>query len=66
LECIDNVDREYSFFNPKLLANWKGPKAWKAQAMVKALKSCTPSKYKKDLNLIILNFFIFLTIYIMK
>jgi len=43
LECIDGVHREYSYFNPKLLANWKGPKAWKAQAMAKALKSCTPS-----------------------
>ncbi|XP_060847393.1 uncharacterized protein LOC132926971 isoform X2 [Rhopalosiphum padi] len=46
LECIDNVDRDYSFFNPKLLANWKGPKAWKAQAMMKALKSCTPTERK--------------------
>ncbi|XP_060855945.1 condensin complex subunit 2-like [Metopolophium dirhodum] len=47
LECIDNVDRDYSFFNPKLLANWKGPKAWKAQAMMKALKSCTPKERKE-------------------
>uniref|UniRef100_A0A2S2PTA6 Condensin complex subunit 2 n=2 Tax=Schizaphis graminum TaxID=13262 RepID=A0A2S2PTA6_SCHGA len=46
LECIDNVDRDYSFFNPKLLANWKGPKAWKAQAMMKALKSCNPTERK--------------------
>ncbi|KAL4154521.1 hypothetical protein QTP88_000380 [Uroleucon formosanum] len=47
LDCIDNVDRDYSFFNPKLLANWNGPKAWKAQAMMKALKSCTPTERKE-------------------
>ncbi|KAL5238749.1 hypothetical protein ACI65C_006159 [Semiaphis heraclei] len=47
LKCIDGVDRDYSYFSPKLLANWKGPKAWKAHAMVKALKSCTPSERKE-------------------
>ncbi|XP_027847908.2 condensin complex subunit 2-like [Aphis gossypii] len=46
VECIDNVDRDYSFFNPQLLANWKGPKAWKTQAMMKALKSCTAIERK--------------------
>ncbi|KAE9533817.1 hypothetical protein AGLY_008896 [Aphis glycines] len=46
VECIDNVDRDYSFFNPQLLANWKGPKAWKTQAMMKALKSCTAAERK--------------------
>jgi len=40
LECID---RNYSYFNPKLLAIWTGPIAWKAQAMAKALKLCTLS-----------------------
>ncbi|KAL5237851.1 hypothetical protein ACI65C_005261 [Semiaphis heraclei] len=47
LKCIDGVDRDYSYFSPKLLSNWKGPKAWKAHAMAKALKSCTPSERKE-------------------
>ncbi|XP_022177180.1 uncharacterized protein LOC111038410 [Myzus persicae] len=46
VECIDGVNSDYSLFNPKLLAKWNGPKAWKAQAMMKALKSCTPSERK--------------------
>ncbi|XP_025191812.1 condensin complex subunit 2-like [Melanaphis sacchari] len=50
LKCIDNVDRDYSFFNPKLLANWKGPKAWKTQAMIKALKSCTQNERKEIIS----------------
>lgn len=44
IDCVDEVNRDYSFFNPVLLANWKGPKVWKTQAMVKALKSSNPSK----------------------
>lgn len=43
LECIDGVNRNYSYFNPSQLAHWKGPKLWKTQAMVKALKSSSPS-----------------------
>lgn len=43
VECIDDVKRDYSFFNPQRLANWKGPKTWKAQAMMRALKSCNSS-----------------------
>ncbi|XP_050438481.1 condensin complex subunit 2-like isoform X2 [Adelges cooleyi] len=46
VDCIDDVQRDYSFFNPQLLAKWKGPKSWKAQAMVKALKSCKPHERK--------------------
>ncbi|XP_050529373.1 condensin complex subunit 2-like [Daktulosphaira vitifoliae] len=42
LNCMDDIERDYSFFNPQLLAKWKGPKAWKTHAMVKALKSCKP------------------------
>jgi len=46
LKCMDHVNRDYSYFNPKLLANWKGPmKTWKAHAMLSALRSCNPSNY---------------------
>jgi len=56
VECIDNVDRDYSYFNPQLLANWKGPKAWKAQAMRKALKSRTAGNIYIKKKLIFLNY----------
>lgn len=41
VKCVDGVDRPYSFFNPKLFANFKGPKAWKTQTMIKSLISCS-------------------------
>jgi len=34
------------FFNPNLLSNWKGPKEWKSQAMISALKLNKPSHRK--------------------
>lgn len=46
LECIDGIDRDYSFFNPNQLAKWQGPKLWKTQAMAKALKSSNQSNKK--------------------
>lgn len=51
LKCLDYSNKDYSFFNPKLLANWKGPmKAWKANAMLNALRSCNPSERKEMMS----------------
>jgi len=43
LECVDTGRSDYSFFNPRLLANWSGPKAWKDVAMAQSLRSLEPS-----------------------
>lgn len=43
VECVGNNNSDYSFFKPKALANWNGPKAWKYRTMAKSLKSFNSS-----------------------
>ncbi|VVC29713.1 Alpha carbonic anhydrase,Condensin complex subunit 2/barren,Carbonic anhydrase, alpha-class [Cinara cedri] len=47
VNCVDGVDRPFSNFNPKLFANFKGPKAWKTQTMIKSLKTCDLDEKKE-------------------
>lgn len=42
--CVDVEKSDYSFFDPQRLANWPGPKEWKAMTMARTLRTRNLSK----------------------